>query len=109
MNRPSVAMAGMWPTEVVRATSLLETPTARVTFLVRPNYRDHRAGQHQRRTWASGNRPSFWPILSPDGSILVFGSHASNLIRSDYNEATDNFWSPFHWTVNPIPSPRNFP
>ena len=45
-------------------------------------------------SWATGNRPSFRPLLSPDGSILVFGSHASDLIHSDYNEATDIFWSP---------------
>jgi hypothetical protein len=32
--------------------------------------------------------------LSQDGSILVFGSHASDLIHFDYNEATDIFWSP---------------
>jgi hypothetical protein len=44
--------------------------------------------------WGSGNRPSYRPILSRDGSVLILGSHASDLIQFDYNEAADVFWSP---------------
>ena len=40
----------------------------------------------------SANGPSYRPLLSRDGSILVFKSYASDLIEHDYNQAPDLFY-----------------
>lgn len=39
----------------------------------------------------SANGPSYRPMLSEDGSVLVFKSYASDLIELDYNNAPDIF------------------
>jgi hypothetical protein len=40
----------------------------------------------------SANGPSYRPLLSRDGAILVFKSYASDLIEHDYNQAPDLFY-----------------
>jgi Tol biopolymer transport system component len=39
----------------------------------------------------SGNRPSLFPSISADGSLVAFQSAASDLVSSDTNSATDIF------------------
>jgi hypothetical protein len=65
------------------------TPSRRATLMSTGTQTLVSASREQRN---SANGPSYRPLLSRDGSTLVFKSYASDLIEHDYNQAPDLFY-----------------
>ncbi len=91
-SRPVVSMDGQLVVFYSDASNLVSDDTNNATDVF---IHDRLTGRTARLSVASdgtpGNGPSFHPSISDDGTLIVFGSAATNLVKEDRNNAADVF------------------
>jgi Tol biopolymer transport system component len=88
---PSISADGLFVAFKSAAPNLVQGDTNRVSDIFVHNRESGKTWRVSVRSGVQGNRVSYSPSISADGTFVAFTSFASNLVRSDENDDHDVF------------------